>query len=73
MKKEEFIVLLEEAIDIEELNENMLLNEIDGYDSIAILSLMSIYDEINVKVSPNDFKDLKAINDLIQLAGNEIE
>ena len=73
MKKEEFIVLLEEAIDIEELNENMLLNEIDGYDSIAILSLMSIYDEINVKVSPNDFKDLKTINDLIQLAGNEIE
>jgi len=73
MKKEEFIVLLEEAIDIEELNENMLLNEIDGYDSIAILSLMSIYDEINVKVSPNDFKDLKTINDLIQSAGNEIE
>lgn len=73
MKKEEFIALLEETIDTDELNGSMLLEEIDEYDSIAVLSLMSMYDELNIKVSPNDFKDLKTINDLIQLAENEIK
>ena len=73
MKKVEFIELLEETIDTEELNENMSLEEIEEYDSIAVLSLMSMYDELDIKVSPNDFKDLKTVNDLISLAGSKIE
>ena len=74
MKKEEFLELLAETIDTEEeLNENMALNEIDEYDSIAVLSLMSMYDELGVKVTPNDFKELNSIVDLIKLAGDKIE
>jgi len=74
MKKEEFLELLAETIDTEEeLNENMALNEIDEYDSIAVLSLMSMYDELGVKVTPNDFKELNSIADLIKLAGDKIE
>jgi hypothetical protein len=41
MTKEEFIELLIETIDTEdEINENTLLDEIEEYDSIAILILL---------------------------------
>ena len=74
MKKEEFLELLAETIDTEEeLSEQMSLGDIDEYDSIAILSLMSMYDELGVKVTPNDFKDLKTVADLIKLAGDRVE
>jgi len=74
MTKEEFLDLLAETIDTEEeLNEKINLDEIDEYDSIAVLSLMSMYDEMGVKVTPNDFKGLESVADLIKLAGDKVE
>ena len=74
MSKNDFLEMLKEAIDTEKnLDEHLNLEEIDEYDSIAVLSLISLYDEIGVKVSPNDFENLKTIKDLIKLAGNKIE
>ena len=73
MTKTEFLELLAETIDTEELEENMNLDEIEEYDSIALLSLMSMYDEMGVKVSPNDFKGLITVKELIDLAGDKIE
>ena len=74
MTKEEFLDLLAETIDTEEeLNEKINLDEIDEYDSIAVLSLMSMYDEMGVKVTPNDFKGLENVADLIKLAGDKVE
>ena len=74
MTKAEFLELLAETIDTEvELNEELALDEIEEYDSIAILSLMSMYDEFGVRISPSDFQDLKTVADLISLAGDKIE
>ena len=74
MTKDEFLEILAETIDTEcELNEELLLDEIEEYDSIAILSLMSMYDDFNIKVNPSNFQDLKTVADLINLAGNKIE
>ena len=74
MSLDEFLELLEETIDCEEsLSADIKLDEIEEYDSIAILSLMSMYDEIGIRVSPNDFNNLKKVSDLIYLAGDNIE
>jgi acyl carrier protein len=74
MKKDEFLEVLAETIDTEEeLNEDMNLEDIEEYDSIAVLSLMSMYDEMGVKVTPKDFNNLETIKDLIKLAGDKIE
>ena len=74
MKKDDFLELLAETIDTEEeLNEDMNLEDIEEYDSIAVLSLMSMYDEMGVKVTPKDFNNLETIKDLIKLAGDTIE
>jgi len=74
MTKNDFLELLAETIDTEcELSEELLLDEIDEYDSIAILSLISMYDDFGVKVNPSDFQDLKTVADLIKLAESKIE
>ena len=73
MNKEEFLDLIAETLDVEYIEESMLLDEIDEYDSIAILGLMSMYDDIGVKVKPSDFENLKTVKDLIKLAGDKIE
>ncbi len=74
MTKQEFLEELAEVIDTEiELNEDTNLDEIDEYDSIAILSLINFYDELGVKVKPSDFENLKKVSDLIKLAGDKVE
>ena len=74
MSRDEFLELLEETIDCEdELSFDMELEEIAEYDSIAILSLMSMYDEMGVRVSPKDFEELKKVSDLLTLAGDSVE
>ena len=74
MTKDEFLEILTETIDTEcELNEELPLEEIEEYDSIAILSLMSMYDDLGIKVAPQDFKDLKTVANLVKLAGDKIE
>ncbi len=74
MTKDNFLELLAETIDTEmELEETTLLDDIEEYDSIAVLSLMSLYDELSVKVSPRDFENLKVVADLIELVGEKIE
>lgn len=74
MRKEEFLELLKETIDTEEeLSEELRLDEIEEYDSIAVLSLMSMYDELGVKVKPSDFEKLENVADLIKLAGEKVE
>ena len=74
MTKIDFLELLAETIDTEsELSEEMTLDEVEEYDSIAVLSLMSMYDDLGVKVSPSDFQELKTVADLVKLAGDSIE
>lgn len=74
MTKNDFLELLAETIDTEiELNEELELEEIEEYDSIAILSLMSMYDEMGIRVSPKDFENLKTVSDLLTLAGESVE
>ena len=74
MTKDEFLEGVAEALDCEmELTEDTLLDDIDEYDSIGVLSLMSYFDEIGIKVSPNEFEKFEKVQDLINLAGDKID
>ncbi len=74
MNKKDFLELLQETLDCEEeLNEDMELETIYEYDSIGILSLMSMYDDLGIKVSPQDFEQVEKVIDLINLIDNKSE
>ena len=73
MKKRDFLELLKETMSRDEnLEEEMLLESIEEYDSLAVLSLMAMYDELGVNVVPKDFENLKTVKDLIALAGGNV-
>jgi len=73
MKKGDFLELLKETMSRDEnLEEEMLLESIEEYDSLAVLSLMAMYDELGVNVVPKDFENLKTVKDLIALAGGNV-
>lgn len=73
MKKRDFLELLKETIGMEEdLEEEMLLEDIEEYDSLAVLSLMAMYDELGVNVIPKDFRKLKRAKELVALAGENL-
>jgi len=74
MSEAEFLEAIAEALDTEmELSRDTILDDIDEYDSIGVLSLMSYFDEIGIKVSPSDFETFEKVEDLIKLAGDKIE
>ena len=73
MNKRDFLELLKETMGMEEdLEEEMLLEDIEEYDSLAVLSLMAMYDELGVNVIPKDFRNLKRVKDLVVLAGENV-
>lgn len=59
---------LEELFDVEEgtINEETVLEEMDQWDSMAVISLIAMYDEkFNKVITPKTIKEFKTISDII--------
>ena len=69
MTRDEMLEAIAEAIDTETpLTPQTRLESLEEYDSVAVLSLMSWFDEIGVTVGPKDFEGLETVADLLALA-----
>lgn len=75
MKKNDFLVELEDILQREEpCREEDRLDDYEEWDSLSKMAVMAYYDKnFNVKVSLQDFQEIKTVNDLITLAGDKIE
>ena len=75
MKKTDFLVELEDILQREEpCREEDALEDYEEWDSLSKMAVMAYYDKnFNVKVSLQDFQEIKTVNDLITLAGDKIE
>lgn len=75
MKKEEFLVELEDVLQREEpCNETDILEEYDEWDSLSKMAIMAFYSKnFGITVTLNDLKELKTVEDLIKLAGDKID
>ncbi|MBO5738829.1 acyl carrier protein [bacterium] len=75
MKKEEFLVELEDVLQREEpCNETDILEEYDEWDSLSKMAIMAFYSKnFGINVTLNDLKELKTVEDLIKLAGDKID
>ena len=73
MTNQEKIALLEETLEIDEgtLTEDMLLEDVEGYDSMAKLSLIVMMDdEFGVKLTGDMFKGFHTIGDILKVMEN---
>ena len=70
MNRQEKLNLIEEVIDLEEgmLSEAMVLSDLEGWDSVAALSLIVMLDEkFGKSISGQQVKELKTVNDIMLL------
>lgn len=70
MTQEELLSHLADAMQRdEELKAEMLLNELEEWDSLAIVSMISLYDQLfGLKITGNTLREAKSVQDLLDLA-----
>ena len=74
MKKTEFYNELIEflELEVEEINENTEFSSIDGYDSMAVMSLIAFCDEkFSTKISAQQIQKLTTVGSLMDFLGRE--
>lgn len=70
MNIEEFLKVTAETLEYEEvINIDDRLEDIDMWDSLGVLSLVGMLDEMNISVELDRFEDLETIREFIALAG----
>lgn len=70
MTNDEKLALLEEAFDMDEgtLKDDMVLADIDEFDSIAKLSLIVLMDdEFGKTIKSDDIKSLETVQDILDM------
>lgn len=70
MTNREKLALLEDMLELDEgaLNEEMALDEIDEYDSMAKLSLIVLMeDEFDVKLTSDVIRGFKTVGDIVAM------
>lgn len=74
MTKQELLENIKDALQREEeLRLDMSLSEIEEWDSLAIISLITLYDSFEIKLSGNTLRNCKNVSDLIKLAKDKLE
>ena len=70
MDTKEKLAIVEELLDVDEgtVTEDTVLEELDEWDSMTILSLMVYFDEeLSKKISGDEIKELKTVKDIMDL------
>jgi len=74
MKKDQFIQLLKEALEIQnqELKETTNVKEIEGYDSMSVMAIIALVDEhFSKRLTALQLANISTINSLMGLIGFE--
>ena len=70
MNIEEFLKVTAETLEYEEvINIDDRVEDIDMWDSLGVLSLVGMLDEMNISVELDSFEGLETIREFIALAG----
>ncbi len=75
MKKEDFLFLLDELIEVEPgtLTGKEILRDLESFDSLAVVGFIAMVDEkFDVILSPNQIPKCEKVDDLIGLLGDKI-
>lgn len=75
MNKKEFFTLLEEASESDEnsVTEGTLLEELETWDSLAIVSFIALIDQhLEVTLSPDKLAEAKTVQDLLAMVSDKI-
>lgn len=71
MTRQEFLEKLQDILERdEEITEDMVLADIDEWDSLAAMGIMAFFNKtLSVTLLPAEVREMKTVMDLIQKAG----
>lgn len=75
MKKDELLEEIKEALQRdEELSLDMRLEDLDEWDSLAIISLIALYDDLfSVILTNEELQKCESVDDLVNLAKDRLD
>ena len=74
MTKQELLEMIKDALQREEeLSEGMLLEELDEWDSLAVVSLIALYGDFGIKLTGDAIRQCKSVDDLLFLAKGKVD
>jgi len=70
MNVKELLIVVAEAIEFEdELCLDQNIEDIEEWDSLGVLSIVSIMDDLNISVNLEDLEEIKTVEDFVKLTG----
>lgn len=70
MNKDQFLIAVSEALDTEEpVSMSDKVSDIPEWDSLGILSLVDMLDEIGISIELDQFEDIETIEGFLSLVG----
>jgi len=74
MTEQDFFARVQETLEVDDpIDRSTNLELFEEYDSLGILNLMSLFDEIGVEVDQDSFADVATGEDLLRLASDKID
>ncbi len=73
MNRTEFVEEISELLEVADpIQGDTLLEDIPEFDSLAVLNLLSLYDEMGISLKPEQITEAVTVEDLVGLAGNAL-
>lgn len=71
MTKDEFLEKLQDVLERdEEISEDMVLADIDEWDSLSAMALMAFFNKsLSITLLPSEVREMKTISDILNKAG----
>jgi len=70
MNVKELLIVVAEAIEYEdELSLDQNIEDIEEWDSLGVLSIVSMMDDLNISVNLEDLEEIKTVEDFVKLTG----
>jgi acyl carrier protein len=75
MKKQELLVEIKDALQRKgELTEDMMLSSIEEWDSLSVLTVISMFDRLfSVVINVKEIAKFKTVGDLIKVAEDKLD
>ena len=70
MNVKELLIVVAEALECEdELSLDQNIEDIEEWDSLGVLSIVSMMDDLNISVNLEDLEEIKTVEDFVKLTG----
>jgi|TARA_B110000977_G_C11069731_1_gene489140 acyl carrier protein len=70
MNVKELLIVVAEALEYEdELHLDQNIEDIEEWDSLGVLSIVSMLDDLSISINLEDLEEIKTVEDFVKLTG----